>query len=109
MELLRGCKNLHTLGLRFDATGIKTGEHIPVEGNRLSVLFVGDSPMYSLDRVSAFLTLHFPQLKALYSCTPDASEGMQRVVHMGEDLVPINVYRWNLVARGLHLLTIPRR
>jgi hypothetical protein len=105
MELLSKCKNLHTLGLRFDATGVKTGEHFSaVDGNQLTALFVGDSPMYSLERVSAFLALHFPRLKALYSCTPDTSEGV--LMYLGESSFGMGVHRWKLVAQRLHLLTI---
>jgi hypothetical protein len=103
MELLRACRNIKILGLRFDATGIQTGEKVTgLDGNRLTALYVGDSPIYSPGRVIVFLYDHFPELKRLYTFT--SPESYERVL-AEERPVPLYIYRWMDVSDrlGLHL------
>ncbi|RXW19728.1 hypothetical protein EST38_g6122 [Candolleomyces aberdarensis] len=105
MELLRACRNIRTLGLRFDATGIRRGEKITeVDGSRLSALFVGDSPIYSPERVSEFLGEHFPQLEGLHTFTSE--ESIERM-YTDEMPLPMYTHRWVEVAHRLDLLTLP--
>jgi hypothetical protein len=93
VELLRACRNIRTLGLRFDATGIQIGEKIAgLEGNRLSTLYVGDSPIYSPGRVAGFLGVHFPELERL--CTFTSIESYERARAEPELPVPMYIYRW---------------
>lgn len=64
LDLLRGCKSLLYLGLRFDATKIKGSEQDRGAPFPLRGLRVGDSPILSPWRVLDFLERNMPSLAA---------------------------------------------
>ncbi|KAF6751097.1 hypothetical protein DFP72DRAFT_908467 [Ephemerocybe angulata] len=75
LKLIYGLKHLRKLGLRFNATNITGDEDRPgalSEGKgeeekhsgSLKMLWVGDSPIYSSDRVASFLKRHCPELES---------------------------------------------
>ncbi|KAF6753239.1 hypothetical protein DFP72DRAFT_1046713 [Ephemerocybe angulata] len=62
LELLRGCKYLLYLGVRFDATKIRDSEPDRGAPFALRGLRVGDSPILSPSRVLSFLERNMPDL-----------------------------------------------
>ncbi|KAJ2924375.1 hypothetical protein H1R20_g12707, partial [Candolleomyces eurysporus] len=78
--MLRGCPNLHVLGIRFDATQIGREQHnqSPAQEEKedvewqcgLEELLVSDSPILSSSQMAAFLTAHVPRLRKLYCSRP---------------------------------------
>lgn len=65
VEILRDCRSLVSLGLRFDTTHITGEELTPATPSRLQHLHVGDSPIVSPSLVIKFLKAQCPGLQSI--------------------------------------------